>query len=141
MKISCVLVVGVAAVVALVLSPDVLAQTSGAVTPSDESTNFGFIAWMKNIITQFLFGVQFILTIAASVGVYFGLAAWGTWKSNMNDQGGQPNWKKFFGELGLACVLLGGGGTLMAMTTSLHGANVQEGAGQVVRDRYQGTGN
>lgn len=141
MKISCVFVVGLAAIVALVLSPDVLAQTSGAVTPSDESTNFGFIAWMKNIITQSLFFVQFCLTIGACIGAYYGLAAWGTFKANMNEQGGQPNWKKFFGEFALAAVLLGGGGTLLAMTTSLHGANVQEGAGQVVRDRYQGTGN
>lgn len=141
MKNSGVLLIGTLVVAALVLSPEALAQTSGAVTTSDESSNFGAIAWMKNLITQGLFFVQFCLTIGACIGAYYGLAAWGTFKSNMNEQGGQPNWKKFLGEFALAAVLLGGGGTLLAMTTSLHGANVQEGAGQVVRDRYQGTGN
>lgn len=121
----------------MMLAPSAFAQ---GVTNTGTADSAGFIGYMQNIEGQALYFVGFLMVIAGIAGVVFAYLLVMTIKDNVSDspQSGQPEWGKAFGQFIVAAACLGGAGWIYSITTALNGTNIQDGAGDKVRDRYQG---
>jgi hypothetical protein len=134
MKISKLL--GLCAVASLLMAPSAFAQ----VTAESSNSDYGPIAYFKNIENIALYAVGFLMVIVAVIGAVVAFFAIGTFKDNISTspQSGQADWGKFIGQFVLASLFLSGSAWLWTVASSLGGSNIQDGAGKKVRDRYKG---